>query len=471
MNIVLTGATGYIGQRLLPVLVNRGHRVTCAVRDAGRFNPPGSIAERVETAECDFMDAESLHQLPADVDTAFYLIHSMAGGGDYRSAEQRSAEHFADWCSRAGVRQVIYLGGIYNQEDLSEHLSSRKNVEDILSRGSYEFTALRAGIIIGSGSASYEIIRDLVEKLPVMVTPRWLNTRSQPIAVRDVIAYLATAVMEPRYFGKRLDIGGPDILTYREMLLGYAEVRGLKRRIFTVPVMTPKLSSYWLYFVTATSFRLASALVDSMKVEVVCRPEAMPEEDAIRPLDYRSAIERSLEAVETDHVISSWKDSFSSGLISRRLSDFIRVPSHGCRKDIRRMKVRDRQDTIDRLWRIGGQTGWYFADFLWSLRGLMDKMIGGVGLRRGRTHDRLLQAGDALDFWRVLYADRHEGRLLLLAEMKLPGEAWLEWRFEGDILVQTASFRPRGLWGRAYWYSVVPLHAVVFRGMLRALCR
>ena len=371
--------------------------------------------------------------------------------------------------NRTRVRQVIYLSGIVNTRLLSKHLASRKRVEEELSQGSYHLTTLRAGIILGSGSASFEIIRDLVEKLPVMVTPKWLNTRTQPIAVQNVIELLNGVLLKENLFDKSFDIGGPDILTYKEMLLRFAAVRNLKRKIFVVPVMTPKLSSYWLYFVTSTSYKLAVNLVDSMKVEVICRENDLAEQLNIKLMGYEDAVRMAFDKIEHHEVFSSWTDALSSPLLEKGVSDLITVPSFGCLQDKRVKKITDVETVLDRIWSIGGRNGWYYANWLWGMRGFLDKLSGGVGLRRGRKDSHNLAPGDSLDFWRVLVADRNEKRLLLFAEMKLPGEAWLEFRIENDMLIQTATFRPLGLKGRLYWYSVMPFHELVFRGMINRI--
>ncbi|MFN3557593.1 MAG: SDR family oxidoreductase [Bacteroidales bacterium] len=470
MKVLLTGATGYIGKRLLPVLVNQGYRVVCCVRDKNRFAPPEPLLGQIEVVEVDFLEKDTLKNIPADIDGAYYLMHSMSVSTRYEALELEAARNFRETMAHTRVRHVVYLSGMVNEESLSKHLSSRKAVEEELGNGTYALTTLRAGIIIGSGSASFEIIRDLVEKLPVMVAPRWLNTRCQPIAIKDVIALLHKSLFEEKVYGRNFDIGGPDVLTYKQMLLGFARVRGLKRWIGIVPVMTPRLSSYWLYFITSTSYRLATALIDSMKVEVVARNDEINLLLGVVPMNYETALRRTFSAIETNEVVSSWKDSLISGRITRSLSAFINVPVNGCFTDRRSMPVRDRQRTLDALWRIGGQTGWYYASWLWQLRGFVDKLSGGVGLRRGRTHPDRIDPGDAVDFWRVLYASKAEGRLLLFAEMKLPGEAWLEFRIADGKLFQTATFRPRGLWGRMYWYAVVPFHHIIFRGLLRQLC-
>jgi len=369
------------------------------------------------------------------------------------------------------VRQVIYLSGIVNNEKLSRHLVSRKAVEDILNDGHFPLTTLRAGIVVGSGSASFEIIRDLVEKLPLMVAPRWLLTLSQPIAVQNVLEYLAGALMKEGLFGKAFDIGGPEILNYKQMLLQYARVRRLRRWIFIVPFMTPKLSSYWLYFITSTSYKLAVNLVNSMKVEIICRPNDLAGQLGIRLIPYREAVDMAFRQIEEDNVVSSWIDASSWPTLQQDIGKLVRVPRFGCFTDTRVSKVEDTAITWQKIVQIGGKNGWYYANWLWAIRGVIDKLAGGVGLRRGRKSPHTLHAVETLDFWRVIDVNVEAMRLLLYAEMKLPGEAWLEFSITGNILTQTATFRPLGLGGRIYWYAVYPLHLLIFRGMIRKLSR
>ena len=473
MKILLTGATGYIGKRLLPVLTGQGHEVICCVRDASRFHSPERNSPLVSVVETDFLKPETLESIPEEIDAAYYLVHSMsASTHSFEEMEAKSALNFRHRMDRTHVRQVIYLSGIVNEEKLSRHLSSRKQVEDILSEGRFSLTTIRAGIIVGSGSASFEIIRDLVEKLPVMVTPKWLNTRSQPIAIRDVIRFLTGVLLLEETFDKDYDIGGPEVLSYREMLMQYAEVRKLRRKIITLPVMTPRLSSYWLYFVTATSYPLAVNLVNSMKIEVVARPNNLAATLGIEPITYREAIRDAFSRIEQHEIVSSWKDAFASGVMQEDIARYIKVPSHGCLVEKRSLPLKDPELTLNRIWSIGGSNGWYYANWLWQIRGIIDKMAGGVGLRRGRRNPERLETGDPLDFWRVLLADRKEKRLLLFAEMKLPGEAWLEFTIDDrNTLHQVATFRPRGLFGRLYWYTVLPLHYLVFGGMIRNLAK
>jgi uncharacterized protein YbjT (DUF2867 family) len=469
MRILLTGSTGYIAQRLLPVLLGNGHEVICCVRDRARFDSEKYRSPSLSVLEVDFLKTETLQGIPVDIDAAYYLIHSMSTStGDFEKMEEASANNFKDRLQQTKARQVIYLSGIVNEEKLSKHLTSRKNVETILSSGTYALTTLRAGIIIGSGSASFEIIRDLVEKLPVMIAPRWLETKSQPIAVRNVIEFLSGVLLNRTTFNKSYDIGGPDIMTYKQMLLKFAKVRGLKRWIGVVPVMTPKLSSYWLYFITSTSYSLAQNLVDSMKVEVICKENNLKDILEIVPVNYEKSIMEAFEKIELNQVPSSWKDALTSNTLNNGISHYAEVPVNGCYFDDRKLHIDDSEKILNKIWSIGGSNGWYYADWLWGIRGFIDKLFGGVGLRRGRKNQNEISPGEALDFWRVLIADRREKRLLLFAEMKLPGEAWLEFRIDNqNVLHQTATFRPLGLWGRLYWYSVLPLHGFIFRGMIR----
>lgn len=471
MTILVTGATGYIGKRLIPYLVNEGNHVVCAIRDKLRADKSYLEEELIEVVEVDFLKPETLNNIPKNIDVAYYLIHSMSNSSNnFESLEEACAINFKNYIETTNTKQVIYLSGITNEKELSKHLRSRKNVEDILASKKYATTIFKAGIIVGSGSSSFEIIRDLVEKLPLMIAPKWLNTKTQPLAVRDVLSFLYGAVGNENLFNKKYDVFGPEILTYKELLLQFAEVRNLKRYILTVPVMTPKLSSYWLYFVTSTSYKLASSLVDSMGIQIIGKPSDINKKLGVNPLTYKQAVKLAFEKIEQNSIISSWKDSMiSSGTLRNNLHKYINVPKYGCFKDYKTKEVKDANKTIDKIWRIGGSTGWYYGTFLWKLRGYIDKLFGGIGLRRGRTSPTELHTGDALDFWRVIFADKKEKKLLLYAEMRLPGEAWLEFKIEDNMLKQTATFRPRGLWGRIYWYSVLPFHGFIFKGMINKL--
>lgn len=472
MKILLTGATGYIGKRLLPVLIEQGHEVVCCVRDKNRFPSEGIYKHpNVSLFEVDFLKEISISDFVKDIDAAYYLIHSMSSNvKDFGSLEETSANNFIRLVKQTSIKQIIYLGGITNEEKLSKHLASRKRVEEILSKSGIPLTSIKAGIIVGSGSASFEIIRDLVEKLPMMITPKWLNTKHQPIAIRNILEYLTGVLLKTESFNKSYDVGGPDILSYKEMLLQLAEVRGLKRFIFTVPVMTPRLSSYWLYFVTSTSYMLAINLVNSMKVEVVAKNQGLEKMLGIKPISYKEAVQLAFQKIEQNNVVSSWKDSLVSSYVDNSLLEHINVPTNGCFVDKREKEITGSvEHVMDNIWSIGGERGWYYGDWLWHLRGFLDKLVGGVGLRRGRTNKTEIHTGDTLDFWRVLAADKENKRLLLYAEMKLPGEAWLEFKIveknKKSFLKQTATFRPKGLLGRMYWYSVLPFHFFVFDGM------
>jgi len=470
MNILLTGATGYIGQRLLPVLLEQGHHVICVVRNSSRFDRKKfGNQNHLEVIEADLMDAQSLQHLPTNIDAAYYLVHSMSGGKEFEHVEAQSAKNFSVAIDTTNAKQIIFLSGIVNSADLSKHLSSRRNVERILGEGKTPLTTLRAGIIVGSGSASFEIIRDLVEKLPVMIAPKWLHTKCQPIAIRNVIEFLAGVLLREDTFSQHFDIYGPDILSYKQMLLQFAAERKLNRRIYIVPVMTPRLSSYWLYFVTSTSYSLARNLVDSMHIDVVAKPNDLAERLHINLIPYRKAIRLAFEKIEQNMVLSSWYDatgrSYSKEMIERQMA----VPTNGVFIDHKSAHTDDTERAAARIFAIGGKSGWYYANWLWSFRGYIDKLFGGIGLARGRKNTENVMTGESLDFWRVIYSNREEKRLLLYAEMKLPGEAWLEFKVDGDRVLQTATFRPLGLAGRLYWYAVLPFHYFIFNGMIKKI--
>lgn len=454
--------------RLLPMLLEAGHEVVCVVRNEARLSVSKTVRKQITVVEIDFLDNPAPDKVPKNIDAAYYLLHSMSSStSDFDKKEEASALHFNTYIENTSCKQVIYLGGIANQDNLSKHLRSRKNVENTLAKGKPALTVLRAGIIVGSGSSSFEIIRDLCEKLPIMITPKWVHTKCQPIAIRNVMQYLVGVLGKEETYGDQFDIGGADVLTYRQMMKSYAQVRELPLYIFTVPVMTPKLSSYWLYFITSTSYKLALNLVDSMKIEVISRDTRLQDLLGIEPISYKDAIHMAFAKIEQNQVTSSWKDSLVSGRMKANLDDYIQVPKFGCLRDSKTMQLKDPDNALDNIWAIGGDRGWYYGNWLWKIRGYVDKMIGGVGLRRGRTHPDKIFTGDVLDFWRVLLANKDEPRLLLFAEMRVPGEAWLEFSIdENNVLHQTATFRPRGLWGRLYWYSMLPFHYFIFGGMI-----
>ena len=483
MHILLTGANGVYWPAAAAVAAGSGAPGDVSGARPATF-PRAHAAPRKTSRWCqgDLRQADSLPELAADIDAAYYLVHSMSTNGkDFFKAEQESATNFVGMLTATHCRQIIYLSGLVHEEagELSEHLRSRQAVEEVLRTASEAaLTVLQASIVIGSGSASFEIIRDLTEKLPVMVTPRWLNSRCQPIGVRDVMFYLTTVLDNTVCFNQTLEIGGPDVLRYKDMLLMLAEERGLKRRIITLPLLTPRLSSWWLYLVTSTSFSLARSLVDSLKHDTVVDParsiqRLIPHEC----MSYREAVQLAFQRIEQNEVVSRWTDTLSGSRLPARYLDMVQVPQHGVVRDQQaRSFTRDPEAVLDNIWRIGGQRGWYKTDWLWRLRGWLDRLVGGVGLRRGRRSATDLRPGDPVDFWRVLVADRAARRLLLYAEMRLPGDAWLQFEICPDekksgawCLRPTASFRPKGLAGRLYWYAMLPFHYVIFRGMIENL--
>lgn len=469
--VLVTGATGYIGGRLVPRLLEAGCRVRCLVRDARKLasrtwcNDPS-----VDVIECDAGSAEQVARAMRGCEAAYYLIHSMlAAGPAYRRVDRELAESFARAAHDAGLARIIYLGGLGETgEGLSEHLSSRREVEMALASTGVPVTVMRAAMIIGSGSASFEILRYLVERLPVMVTPRWVNTRCQPIAVRDVLHYLVACLKAPDTIGRTLDIGGPDILTYRALMDIMSDALGLRRRkVIPVPVLTPRLSSLWIHLVTPISHRIARPLAEGLRNRVVCRNHDVL---ALLPhecMNVRQAIAAALGKRSRAEIESAWSDAgpipgdadWAGGKV------FI---------DQRRVEIATMPDTVfEVVCRLGGDHGYFAADWLWRLRGVMDRLIGGPGLRRGRRHPTRLAFGEAVDFWRVTKIEM--SRLLeLRAEMRLPGVATLTFEViprgeSGSELIQTARFKPRGLAGIAYWYAVAPLHGIVFQGMLNGI--
>ncbi len=471
MKILLTGATGYIGRRLLPVLLDEGHEVICLVRDKDRLDIKQYKAEQVSVIEADLMKPSTLKNLPRDIDAAYYLVHSMSmSGGDFSKEELHSAEHFVEFMDTTNAGQIIYLGGIVNEQHLSKHLESRKAVEETLRESKVPVTALRAGIIVGSGSASFEIIRDLAEKLPVMIAPKWLKTKCQPVAIRNVIQFLIGVLHKKYTYNLHFDIYGPDTLSYKQMLEQFADVRKLKLKIFLVPVFTPKLSSYWLYFVTSTAYPLAKNLVNSMKVDVIANNNDLSDRLHIDLIPYKKAISLAFEKIEQNLVLSSWNDAGDNRIFATGLTSHIEIPRFGVFRDKQSQETRDPDKALERIFAIGGRNGWYYANWLWSFRGFLDRLFGGVGLRRGRKNAAEVSPGDALDFWRVIYVSREEKRLLMYAEMKLPGEAWLEFKIDDkNCVTQIATFRPLGLAGRLYWYAMLPFHFFIFKGMLNKI--
>jgi uncharacterized protein YbjT (DUF2867 family) len=478
LKILVTGANGYIGLRLLPALLEDGHQVTGLVRDRSRF-PAAQFQAFIEDGrlvllEGDMLDPGHLPEAPREIDAAYYLLHSMGAGRGFEEREAACAQNSIKWLGAGNCRRILYLGGLVPAGPLSHHLQSRENVNAILRSSSIPVTTLRASIIVGSGSASFEIIRDLGEKLPFMITPRWTRTRCQPIAIRNVISYLTRCLDTPETIDQELDIGGPEVLSYRDLLRQYAEIRGLRRLFISVPLLTPGLSAHWLHFVTATTLPLAKSLIESLRNETICRDHRIEKFIPQKLIPYREAIELAFAIIAQNRVPSSWIDSLASGSLDPDFLRSIRVPEHGVLRDQQTVPLGpNREAVIDGVWSLGGSFGWPSMNWAWRVRGWLDLLSGGCGLRRGRRHPRELRAGDALDFWRVVMADRDSdpasARLILVAEMKLPGEAWLDFEITPTELRQTATFRPRGLLGRLYWYSVLPLHVLLFPRMARRL--
>jgi uncharacterized protein YbjT (DUF2867 family) len=467
MRVAVAGATGYIGGRLVPRLLDEGHDVVCLARNPGKLDGR-PWRDRVEVRHGDVLQPESLRSALAGCDVAYYLVHSMGSESDFAEADRVAAENFAEAAATNDLERIVYLGGLGGAEDdLSTHLSSRHETGAVLASGPVPVTELRAAVIIGSGSVSFEMLRYLTEVLPVMVTPKWVGTRCQPIAIRDVLAYLM-AVLADEPASHVYEIGGPDVLSYRDMMMVYAEAAGLPRRLLIpVPVLTPRLSSHWIGLVTPIPSGVAKPLVDSLRNEVVVHDATAQERFDIEPIPFRRAVALALAQSNALEVETRWSDASTSPALP-----FEWDPEWaGGTLFLDRKEVASVAPAADLFWafaRVGGSAGYYVHDWAWRLRGLLDLAVGGVGLRRGRRHPEEVRLHDTIDFWRVAAVD--QGRLLqLAAEMKLPGRAWLEWRVDGAKVVQTACFRPKGLFGRLYWYVMLPFHHVIFRSMLEAI--
>ncbi len=477
--ILVTGASGYVGGRLVRALLNEGLQVRVSVRDKKKIS--GQVwANEVEVSVGNATNFEEMKSALDGVHTAFYLLHSIGVGADFDELEAEMARNFAQAAEASGVKQIVYLGGIANVDKQSKHLASRARTGKELSSTSVPVMELRAGIVIGSGSASFEMLRHLTHRLPVMTTPKWVSNRTHPIAIRDVLWYLSSAAKLKEPVSGIFDIGGPEILSYADMMQKFAKCSGLRRRwIIKVPVLTPKLSSLWIGFVTPVPTRLARPLIGSLINETVADPNKSI--DAIIPkppeglIDVTTAINLALSRTTSNQVETRWSDAA-----------VITAPWQKAQSDpdwAGEITHRDKREVltdapIDCVWKsieqIGGETGWYGADFLWWARGVLDRIVGGVGLRRGRRDPKHLRVGDGLDFWRVEAIEK-EKVLRLYAEMILPGKAWLEFRIaseDGKVrITQEATFSPRGLGGQLYWYLVLPLHAFVFPTMLRNIVR
>ncbi len=471
--ILLTGATGYVGGRLLPLLAADGRRVRCLARQPK--NLLSRVPAGVEVAQGDALDAASLPAAMQGVEAAYYLVHSMGATGDFAEQDRIAADNFAATARAARVQRIIYLGGLgEDQPGLSAHLRSRHEVGERLRAHGVPVIEVRASIIIGSGSLSFEMIRALVERLPVMVTPRWVRVTAQPIAIGDVLAYLRAALtVETGDRSLIVEIGGPDRVSYGELMREYARQRGLRRLTIPVPLLTPRLSSLWLGLVTPLYARVGRKLVDSLRHPTVVRDDSAERKFSIQPVGVREAIARALRNEDASFAQTRWSDALSAAASAPRHWGGTRfgnrlVDSRWTHVAASPAKV------FAAVERIGGAAGWHYANWLWALRGWLDLLMGGVGMRRGRRDPERLGAGEPLDCWRVESIETGR-RLRLAAEMKLPGRAWLEFEVQPDgngaRLRQTATFDPLGLWGLAYWYGVWPLHQLVFAGMLRGIAR
>ena len=473
--ILITGANGFVGKRLIVDLLSQGHQIyaLCRIKGVKVF---AEERPNLHYIWGDLRNPETLKRIPDDIEAAYYLVHSMSEiVGNLVDTEMQVVEQFLKGVKNTGIKQIIYLGGIINDEkNLSPHLKSRLLVEKALQQSGIPYTVLRASIIIGVGSASFEIIRDLCEKLPIMIAPRWVNSLCQPIAIGDVLLYLSSVLLNEKCMNKTFDIGGPEAFTFKEVMLRYAKFRNLKRWIINVPVLTPRLSSYWLVFITSVRYSLCSYLVESMKTNTVVQLNEIQKIIPHLCMTYTQALELAFQKISQNEVISSWMDSWEIFGNDPDIENYIQVPDEGCLKDERKVLVKDsRAAAIERVWRIGGNTGYYALNWAWHWRGLFDQMIGGVGLNRGRRHPSEILPGDSIDFWRVILADKDNGHLILYAGMKVPGEAWLQFKFEEInhewFLVQTATFRPKGLLGRLYWYALFPFHFFIFQKMAKTL--
>lgn len=470
--VLLTGATGYVGGRLLRVLERGGRRVRCLARRPEAL--AGTVAAGTEVVPGDVLDPASLGAAMRGVDAAYYFVHSMGSRSSFEREDRVAAENFGRAAKAGGVRRIVYLGGLGAGESLSAHLKSRQETGDVLRASGVPVTEFRASIVIGSGSLSFEMIRALAERLPVMIAPKWVATEAQPIAIEDLLAYLVAALGRPDGETRVFEIGGEDAASYGDLLREYARQRGLRRLIVPVPILTPRLSSLWLGLVTPLYARVGRKIVESLRNPTIVRDRsALAEFPAIRPMGYRAAIARALVNEDREFAETRWSDALSSGSEPRSWGG----ARFGSRLvDSRTARVAAPPErAFAPIQRIGGESGWYACDFLWRVRGFVDLLSGGVGLRRGRRHPVRLAPGDPLDFWRV-EAIEPPRRLKLAAEMRLPGRAWLEFEVTpdgagGSIVRQTASFDPLGLFGLVYWYALWPLHQMVFGGMLRAIAR
>ncbi len=478
--VLVTGATGYIGARLVPRLLKAGYKVRALSRSLEKLRGCSWAHEaNLELVACDVHDQDQLIEACKGCDSVYYLVHSMnAQSRDFAESDRRAAENMVKASALAGVSRIIYLGGLgEHSHELSKHLKSRAEVADILRKGPVPVTVLRAAMIIGSGSASFEILRYLVERLPFMITPRWVRTKSQPIAVRNVLAYLIACLEKKETTGQVYDIGGPEVLTYQQLMDIYAEEAGLQKRlVIPVPFFTPRLSSYWIHLVTPVPAYIARPLADGLRNPAICLDASIRSLIPQNLLDLRTAIRLALANLQQDQIESHWTDAGSIAPAEWASRTDPEWAGGTVYEDSRSVEIKASTDSVwQTVVRLGGATGWYYGNWLWKLRGFIDRLCGGVGLSRGRRHASELKPGDALDFWRAVKVEPGK-RLLLAAEMKLPGKALLDFVIEdlgaGSVrLNQTARFKPSGLSGLLYWFMVTPLHNLVFGGMLQGIAK
>ena len=469
-SVLITGATGYIGGRLLDALERRGTPVRCLARNPGALRP--RVAASTEVVQGDVLDAASLGPALEGIETAYYLVHSMGAPDDFASRDRAGAKQFSEAARAAGVRRIVYVGGLGDAgDDLSAHLRSRHETGEVLREAGVEVIEFRASIVIGSGSLSYEMVRALTERLPVMVCPRWVAIQAQPIAIEDLLAYLLAAADLPPGPSRTYEIGGPDVVSYGDIMREYAGQRGLRRLMIPVPLLTPHLSSLWLALVTPLYARVGRKLIASIRNATVVRDQRALADFPIRPRGLREAIARAIDAADGPSGANRWSDSASASAPMRVLPG--RSPLRALVDARETIVAANAGEAFTPIRRIGGDTGWYCANLLWRVRGWADLVVGGVGMRRGRRDPQWCAAGDPIDFWRV-EAFEPNRRLRLRAEMKLPGRAWLE--FSIDPLTesttrirQVAHFEPSGLWGRLYWYGLLVPHTIIFSGMLRQI--
>ncbi|MGW8224467.1 MAG: SDR family oxidoreductase [Anaerolineales bacterium] len=474
-SVLVTGATGYVGGRLVPALLESGYRVRVLVRDAARLEGR-SWLHRVEVSVGDVFKPETLEAALRNVDVAYYMIHSMMDSKDFHQRDVIAARNFGEAAREADLKRIIYLGGLGEPEaDLSQHLRSRQQTGEVLRESGVPVTEFRAAIIVGSGSISFEMIRYLTERLPVMICPQWVYTKVQPIGINDVLAYLVKAIDHPESAGKIIEIGGKEVLTYGEMMTEYANVRGLKRRLIPVPVLTPRLSSHWVNWITPIPSKIAQPLIEGLRNEVITHDNLAQELfPRIKPVSYRQAVKSALNHLQAGYIESSWSDSLSSSQHDNR--SVVLTTREGMIVERRQRKVQAPPEAIYRQFStLGGDRGWLYMNWAWRLRGTIDLIFGGVGLRRGRRHPIEVRVGDALDFWRVEAAE-YPAYIRLRAEMKVPGDAWLLFEVSPDdqdsaCLTQTAYFAPKGLAGFLYWYLLYPIHSLIFSGMINALAK